>query len=328
MTVRFTRRRCDNLLAVAFATLAMTSSFAQAPSDKPVRVIAFGPPGGSVDFVSRLLAEGLQKELNRTVIVEAKPGGGGAPSVNELMQSPHDGNTLLVSLDALVSEIPHSVKLRFDMSKEVKPIAELARGGLVMVGHPSLPVKSLAEVVTYVKANPGKVSYASYSAGTVSHVLGLQLNKTAGIDMAHIGYKGSPPALVDVVGGHVPLMFAGIPSAMPLIKAGKIVPYAVSLPQRSPMLPNVPTFAELGYPQLEALGWMGLWVTPSVPATVQNRLREAALKVMTQPTTRERLKEFGLDAGQPRTPDELSKSLRSDYERVGAVLASINFKPE
>lgn len=281
-----------------------------------------------MDVVARMLAEGLQKELNQPVIVDAKPGAGGALAVNDLMQSPHDGNTLLVSLNALVSEVPHVVKLRFDMSKEVKPIAELARAGLVMVGNPSLPAKNLADVITYVKANPGKVSYASYSPGTVSHVMGLQLNRAAGIDMAHVGYKGSPPALVDVIGGHVPLMFDGIPNSLPQIKAGKVVPYAVSLPQRSPMLPNVPTFTELGYPQLEAVAWFGLWVTPSVPATAQTRLREAAYKVMAQPSIHGRLKELGLDPGQARTQDEMTRSLVADYERVGAVLKSINFKPE
>jgi len=198
----------------------------------------------------------------------------------------------------------------------------------VLVGNPAVPAKTVPELIAYVKANPGKVSFASYSAGTVSHVMGLQLNKAAGIDMAHVGYKGSPPALVDVVGGHVPLMFAGIPNAIPLIKGGKVVPYAVSLPQRSPNLPNVPTFTELGFPQLEALAWVGLFITPDVPVAAQTQLRDAALKVMAQPAMRERLREFGLDAGQPRTPDELAKALRVDFERNGAVLKSIDFKPE
>ncbi|MDM0113507.1 tripartite tricarboxylate transporter substrate binding protein [Variovorax sp. J22R133] len=323
-----TRRSLATALGAAFALLSTTTAWAQTPSDKAVRIIAAGPPGGTLDVVSRLLAEGLQKELHQTVVVEAKPGAGGALAVNDLMQAPHDGSTMIVSLDALVSEIPHIVKLRFDMAKEVKPIAELARGGLVMVGNPSVPAKTLAELVAYVKANPGKVSYASYSAGTVSHVMGLQLNKAAGIDMTHVAYKGTPPALVDVVGGHVPLMFAGIPNAIPLIKAGKVVPYAVSLPQRSPNLPQVPTFTELGYPQMEALAWVGLWVTPDVPAASQTRLREAALKVMAQPAIRERLMEFGLAPGQPRTPEDMTQALRADFERIGAVLKSIDFKPE
>jgi tripartite-type tricarboxylate transporter receptor subunit TctC len=159
-------------------------------------------------------------------------------------------------------------------------------------------------------------------------VIGLQLNQAAGIDMAHIAYKGTPPALVDLTGGHVSLMFSGLTNALPLIKAGKIVPYDVTTPQRSPLLPNVPTMAELGYPQLQAQGWLGMWVTPDVPAAAQNRLREAALKVMSQPAGRERLKEIGLDPAQARTPEELTKALGADYERIGAVLKSINFKPE
>ena len=324
----FPRRRLGAAALAAFAALVVPVAFAQGPSDKVLRIVVAGPAGGSLDLVARLLAQGLQKELNQPVIVEPKPGGGGVLAVNDLMQSPHDGNTVLVSLNAMVSEIPHVVKLRIDMFKEVKPIAELSRAGLVMVGHPSLPAKSLGELVAYVKANPGKVSYASYSAGTVSHVMGLQLNKVAGIDMLHVAYKGTPPALADVMGGHVPVMFAGITNSLPLIKSGKIVPFAVSLPQRSPMLPDMPTFTELGYPQLEAVGWNGLWVTPDMPAAMQNRLREAALKVMAQPTTRERLKEIGLDEGRPRTPEELTKSLRADYERIGTVLKSIDFKPE
>ncbi|MEJ8821346.1 tripartite tricarboxylate transporter substrate binding protein [Variovorax humicola] len=328
MTYSSNRRKLGAILGAAFALLAAAPAFAQAPSDKPVRIIVAGPPGGTLDVVSRLLSDGLQKELNQTVIVDSKPGAGGAVAVSDLMQSPHDGNTMIVTLDAIVSEIPHIVKLRFDMAKEIKPLVELARGGLVLVGNPAVPAKNLAGLIAYVKSNPGKVSYASYSAGTVSHIMGLQLNRAAGIDMAHVGYKGSPPALVDVVGGHVPLMFAGIPNAIPLVKAGKVVPYAVSLPQRSPNLPNVPTFAEVGYPQLEALAWVGLWITPDVPAAAQTRLRDAALKVMAQPAMRERLREFGLDAGQPRTPDELASTLRADFERNGAVLKSINFQPE
>ncbi|MDM0022390.1 Bug family tripartite tricarboxylate transporter substrate binding protein [Variovorax saccharolyticus] len=172
------------------------------------------------------------------------------------------------------------------------------------------------------------MSYASYSAGTMSHVMGLHLNKAAGIDMKHVGYKGSPPALADVVGGHVPLMFDGIPTSLPMIKAGRVVPYAVSLPHRSPLLPNVPTFNELGYPQNEAMVWIGLWVTPNAPPAAQERVRAAALKAMGQPAIRERLKELGMDSGQPRTSEELATSLAADYERIGAVLKSIDFKPE
>jgi tripartite-type tricarboxylate transporter receptor subunit TctC len=143
-----------------------------------------------------------------------------------------------------------------------------------------------------------------------------------------VGYKGSTPALTDVMGGHIPLMFDGMPTSLPLIKAGKIKAFAVSSPKRSPLLPDVPTFAELGYPQLETVSWMGLWIKPDVPAAVQASVRDATLKVLAQPAVRARLLDLGMEAGSTRTPDELVKSLAADYQRVGDVLKSIDFKPE
>jgi tripartite-type tricarboxylate transporter receptor subunit TctC len=296
--------------------------------EKTVRIIAAGPAGGSADIIARLLADNLAKEIGQPVIVEPKPGAGGVIAVSDLSQSPHDGHTVLVAVSSLVSEVPHIVKMKTDMASEIKPLAELGRGGLVMVGNPSVPAKTLPELVAHVKANPGKVNYASYTPGTLSHVLGLQLNKAAGIDMTHVGYKGSTPALTDVMAGHVPLMFDGMATSLPLIKGGKIKPFAVSTPKRVSHLPDVPTFTELGYPQLEATLWMGLWVKPDVPALVQAKLREAALKVMTAPAAHQRLVDVGFEPGTARTSEELSKSLKADYERMGTVLKAIDFKPE
>jgi tripartite-type tricarboxylate transporter receptor subunit TctC len=321
--------RCARAAALACAVaLAAPIAQAQAWPNKVVRIIAYGPAGGSADIAARLLADNLSKEIGQPVIVEPKPGAAGMVAVTDLSQSPHDGHTLLLAVSSLVSEIPHIVNLRVDMAKEIKPVAEVARGGLVMVGTPSLPAKTLPELITYVKANPGKVNYASYTAGSLSHVMGLQLNTAAGIDMTHVGYKGSTPALTDVMGGHVPLMFDGMATSIPLIKAGKIKAFAVSSPKRSPLLPDVPTFRELGYPQLEGVLWLGLWVKPDVPGAVQSRLRDAVLKVLAQPAARERLQEIGFELGQPRSVDELTASLRADYERMGTILKSIGFKPE
>lgn len=320
------RRRL--LAGAALASLGLPAARAQAFPSKPLRVIAAGPAGATADIVARLVAEPLAKELGQPAIVEPRPGAAGAIAVGDLVQSPHDGHTLLVGVNSLVSEIPHIVRLRIDMRKELKPVAELARGGLVLVANPSFPAATLAELIAYVKAHPGKVNVASYSAGTLSHVLGLLLNQAAGIDLTHVGYKGSTPALADVMGGHVPLMFDGIGTSLPLIKSGKIKAFAVSSPRRSPVLPDVPTFTELGYPKLEALGWMGLWCPPDVPPAVQARLREAALKVLALPVVRERLLELGFDLGAPRPVADIEAGLKADYERVGAVLQSIGFKPE
>jgi tripartite-type tricarboxylate transporter receptor subunit TctC len=325
---RHLTRAPRTILLSATAALALATPSALAWPDKVVRIVAAGPAGGSADIVARLLADQLSRQIGQTVIVDPKPGAGGVLAVNELSLAPRDGHTLLVGVNSLVSEIPHILKLPVVMAQEIRPLAEVARGGLVMVGNNALPARTLPELIAHVKANPGKINFASYTAGTLSHVMGLQLNKAAGIDMTHVGYKGSTPALQDVMGGHVQLMFDGMATSIPLLKGGRIKAFAVSTPRRSLLLPDVPTFAELGYPQLEAIAWMGLWVKPDLPAALQAQIREATLKALAQPGARERLQEVGFEPGQPRTPEELSASLKSDFERVGAVLKSIGFKPE
>jgi tripartite-type tricarboxylate transporter receptor subunit TctC len=315
------------LVAAALA-LAAPPAFAQAWPVKPVRIVVAGTAGGTADITARLLGNELAKELGRPVIVDPKPGAAGAIAVQDLLAAPRDGYTALVGVNSLVSEIPHMVRLTFDMGKAILPLAELARSGLVLVGHPALPSATLPELVAYAKAHPGKLAYASYSRGTMSHILGLQLNKAAGLDLAHVGYKGSTPALADVMGGHVPLMFDGMPTSLPLIRSDKVRAFAVSTPRRSPLLPDVPTFAELGYREMQAVAWMGLWVTPDVPVAVQRRLREAALKVMAQPQMSERLREIGFEPGALRSPEAMQQGLRMDYDRVGAMLKAIGFQPE
>ena len=324
-TLSLTRRQ---MLATAVVTFAPAWARAQNWPARPVRFIVAGPAGANADIIARLVSDPLQKELGQPVIDDNKPGAAGSIAVSELMSAPHDGYTFLIGVSSLVSEVPHIVKLRWDLAKEIKPLAELGRGGLVLIANPSVPAKNLQELVTYAKANPGKLNYASYSPGTLSHVLGLQLNKAAGIELTHVGYKGSSPALQDVMGNHVPLMFDALGSSLPLIKAGKVKALAVSSPKRMPQLPDVPTFRELGYPQLDAVAWMGLWCTPDVPAAIQSRVREATLKVLADPALKARMQETGFEIGQPRTTDEMSKGLKLDYDRVGGVLQAIGFKPE
>jgi tripartite-type tricarboxylate transporter receptor subunit TctC len=315
-------------LALAAGALASPWAAAQDASARPLRLLVAGPAGGSADIVARLVAEPLSRELRRPVIVDPKPGAAGAIAVGELLQATADGNTLLVGVNSLVSEIPHIVKLRWDMAKAVRPLAELARGGLVLVAHPSVPAATVPELVAYAKAHPGKLSYASYSPGTMSHVLGVILNRAAGIELLHVGYKGSTPALADVMGGHVPLMFDGLATSLPLVRGGKLKVLAVSTPQRVPQLPAVPTFREAGYPQMEATAWLGLWTAPEVPAATQARIRAATLKVLADAALRTKLLETGFEAGGPRSTEDLARELHSDYERVGAVLKSVGFRPE
>jgi tripartite-type tricarboxylate transporter receptor subunit TctC len=326
MNLRLSRRGLVS--AAALLSVAPGLALAQTWPTKPIRLVVAGPAGGSADLVARLISEALARELGQPVVVDNKPGAAGAIAIGDLLQQQRDGHTLLVGVNSLVSEIPHIVKLRWDMFKEIRPVAELARSGLVLVGHPSVPANNLKELIAYAKANPGKLNYASYSPGTLSHVLGLLLNQAAGIQMTHVAYKGSTPALTDVMGNHVPLMFDALATSLPLIKSGKIKAFAVSSPKRVPQLPDVPTFHESGFPQLDALAWMGLWTTPDVPAPVQARVREATLKVLADKALATKMLDTGFEVGQPRSVDDMAKGLKADYERVGGVLQSIGFKPE
>jgi tripartite-type tricarboxylate transporter receptor subunit TctC len=319
-----TLRRCLGALLCAAATMAGAQTF----PDKPVRIVVAAPPGGTLDVVARILAEALQPALGQPVIVDNKAGGVGMVGVQELLSAPHDGHTVMVHISGIVSEIPHLAKPRYDPFKDIKPIAELTRSGLVFIGGPQLQAHTLKDVVGWVKANPGKVNYASYTTGTIGHTSGAEFNALAKLDMSHVGYKGSAPALQDVMGGHVPLMFDGAATSVPLIKAGRVKAFAVTNPQRLPALPNVPTFAELGYPEMTQEAWVGLWVTPDVPAPVQAKLRELALKALQQPKVRERIVDLGMEVGKPSTSDDMAKSLRVAFDRQAALLKSINFKPE
>ena len=326
------RRAALGTLCAALAGATMLASapaaFAQAWPVKPVRILIGAPPGGTADIVARMLAEGLQKEWGQPVIVEAKPGAAGMIAMADFLGQPADGHTLLVSVNALVTEIPHVIKVRFDPFKDIKPLADLSRSGLVFVANPALPAKNMAELVAHAKASPGKLSYASYSAGTISHTMGLELNKAAGIDLNHVPYRGSPPALQDLAGGHVQLMFDGPATSIPMIKGGRIKALAVSGTKRNAALPDVPTFAEQGFPMLDDVAWMGLWIKPDVPADVQAKVRQAALKTMAQPAVLTRLAELGSEAGSGATPEDLAKSLRAASDKQGTTLRALGIKPQ
>jgi tripartite-type tricarboxylate transporter receptor subunit TctC len=328
-TLKNPLRRALLAAFAATATLvAAPTAFAQAYPTKPIRLVVVAPAGGTSDIVARTLADGLTPLLGQTVIVDNKPGGLGAIGAQELLSAPHDGYTFLIGPNGLVSEIPHIAKPRFDPFKDIKPLAELSRAGLVLVGNASVPASNLKELIAYVKANPGKISHASYSTGTLSHIMGVEFNKLAGLDMTHVGYKGSPPALQDVMGGHVALMFDGPPTSVPMIKVGKLKAFAVSSPKRLSTLPDVPTFTELGFPQIDDFAWVGLWTTPGVPADVLAKVRDATLKVLQTPKLIDRFREQGQEVGQPLTPEQMSQSLRVASDKHGAHLKAIGFKPD
>jgi len=329
--VLFSVRRIAALLCALGGALFLAipgASFADSWPTKPVRIVVGGPAGGTADLLARLLSERLTQSLGQSVIVEQKAGGAGVIAANTLLSSPHDGYTLLLIQSGIVSETPLAVKVPFDPFKALKPIAQVARTSLILVGSPGLPAKNLKELVAYVKSKPDQISYASYATGMRGHTMGVLFNRLAGLDMTHVGYKGSPPALQDVMGGHVPLAFDSFATSLPLIKSGKLRAYAISYPKRIPALPDVPTFAELGYPAMADASWMGIWAPPDVPVAVQEKVRGAVLTVLQQSSYRDRVQAMGMEVGLPVTSEALSKEARAAYDRQAEILRSIHFVPE
>ena len=316
-------------LMLAFGTLMPLMEAASAAEwpTKPVRILVGAPPGGTADIVARLFAYELQGALGQPVVVDYKAGAGGTIAVQSLLSARRDGYTFLLIQKGIAAEVPHAIKVSYDPFQDIVPIAQLTRQGLILVGNPNLPAKNLGELVKYIKANPGKIDYANFGIGLRGQTIGVQFNRLAGLDTGMVSYKGSPPALQDIMGGQVPLMFDAPATSLPFIVSGKLRAFAVAFPKRMSALPNVPTFAELGYPDLNEVGWMGLWSTPGVPPEVIARMRDATLKAMQSAKLRKKIEDLGMDIGSSATPDELRKDVRESYERQGKLLRSINFTP-
>lgn len=304
---------------------------AQQSSDwpsKPIRLIVTGPAGGTADTLARLLAEGMQQELKQPVLVESKAGASGALGIHELKSQGQSGYTFLVIQDGALSEAPLAQKVSYDPFKDLTPLAQLTRTGLVMVANKDMPFQNLSGFISYAKQQKDGVDFASYATGLKGHTSGMLLGQLAKISMRHVGYKGSPPALVDLMGGHIPVMFDGVTTSLPLIRSGKIKPLAAVYPTRLQALPNVPTFTELGYPQLSKPGWFAIWSHPQTPAAIQQKVREVALAHFRTPAALKQLATVGMEPGQPVTTAEMVADLKDASQKQAALLKSIGYKPE
>ena len=310
------------------ALLALVSSDAAAWTDKPVRFVVPGPPGGTSDLLARMLGEAVSKKIGQPVIVENKPGGAGSLAVAALLAAAADGNTLLVGPQNVITEVPLVLPVAYDPLHDLKPVAEIVRGGLVLVAGPSAPQGGLREVIEHARANRGKLAYASYSPGTASHFAGLVLNRRANIDLQHVPYKGSPPALNEVMGGQVPLMFDGIPTSLALVRAGRLRALALAGTTRSALLPQVPTFAELGYPEMAFTNWIGVIASAKVGDGRLARIHAALLDALDAPGLRMRLADAGFESSPPTTPADLVRAVRADHERNARLVRDFAIKAD
>jgi tripartite-type tricarboxylate transporter receptor subunit TctC len=310
-------------LALLLACFALGAQ-AQTWPTKPVRIVVAYPPGGGIDVMGRQIAEKLTGIWGQPVVVENKPGANTILATESVARSAPDGYTVLLTTDATFSINPHLyAKLPFDTQRDFIPVTMLVLLQQLLVANPSLPANTLQELIALAKSKPGTINYASYGSGSQPHLSGEMLKYKAGIDLVHVPYKGISLAVPAVMAGEVQLTFAGIATSMPQLKAGRIKALAIGGPQRSPLLPQVPTFAELGYREVETHAWFGLFLPAGSPGEAVNRIYQDTRRIIEEPEFRQKqLIDKGYDV-VGSSPEEFAAYIRKDSEsRARAVRIS------
>lgn len=315
--------RRATLLALA---ASLFTPMAMAWTDKPLKLLVPAPAGGNIDVMARLVADQLTADVGQPVVVENRPGAGGAIAVQALRSAPADGQTLMMIASNVLTEIPHVLKGGFDPLRDVKPVGIVGRGNLVMIAAPTVPAKDFAAFTAFAKRSPGQLSFASYSPGTISHYAGMILNQKLGLDLQHVPFQGSPPALAQVMGGQIPVMFDGFATSRSLIAAGKVQAYAVASKQRLSQLPEVPTLTELGLPDLEFSNWMGVIVSSGVPTDMQEKIHRAIRNVALNPRFRTRMQATGFDIAEDWSLAQLTQSVKTEFDRNAAIVKQFNIQ--
>lgn len=308
------------LLVACFAA----GAHAQAWPVKPVRIVVAYPPGGGIDVMARQIAERLGQAWGQPVVVENKPGANTIVATDAVAKSAPDGHTVLMTTDATFSINPHLYKkLPYDAQKDFVPVTMLVLLQQMLVAHPSLPASTLDELIKLAKAKPGSINYASYGSGSQPHLAGEMLKNKAGIDLVHVPYKGISLAVPAVMAGEVQLTFAGIATSTAPLKAGRIKALAIGGASRSPLYPQVPTFTELGYPEVETHAWFGLFLPADSPKEAVSRIYTDVKRILDDPEFRQKQL---IDRGYEvvgSAPDEFVRYIRRDSEnRARAVKIS------
>jgi len=313
-------------LGLLSAILAATSSAALAQSGT-IRIIIGTSPGGAIDPYARLIADPMAKALGQSVIVEYKPGAGGSNSAQFIAEQPADGQYIWVGTQAFTEIIPNAfANLRWSID-DFTPFIRGVEAPLVFAVHPDVPAKTFAEFLSWAKQNKGKLSYASYQPGTPSHFLGYQLNEKFDLDLTHVPYRGSGLQTTALVAGHSQFGFGQINTNVPQHQIGKLRILAVTGPVRHKLIPDVPTFAEIGYPEFTARVWFGLLIKKGTPAEMLNRYVEAAKIAHADPAVREKLEAQGFDVVAETGP-QLLPNIKEQIARWGKLVKASGFSAE
>lgn len=312
-------RRKTLIAGLAACTLSMPLAAQAAYPDHTVRIVVGFSAGGSTDVIARILAKQLTETLGQSFVVENRPGAGSNIAAEAVARADPDGYTLYFM--AVTNTINHTLykNLRFDITKDLVPVAMGAQVPNMLVVNPQLPVKSVKELVDYARANPGKLAFASSGSGTSIHMAGELFKMQAGIDVLHVPYKGSAPALTDLIGGQVQYDFDNMPSALPHVQSGKLRALAVTTQERSPSAPDLPTMKESGFPDFDVSSWFGLTAPANTPSEVLNKLNAAIVQAQDSPQVQETFKQLGA-IGSKMTQPEFAAFVQSEVKKWAPVV--------
>jgi tripartite-type tricarboxylate transporter receptor subunit TctC len=314
------RRRLLGGLALAATVATPLGAFAQAYPAKPITIVVPFAAGGTTDILARVIGQALTKDLGQTVIVDNRAGAGGNIGAQFAAKSPADGYTLFMGTVG-THAINQSLykKLPFDPIKDFAPLTRVAMVPNLLVANPVKPYKNVKELIAYAKANPGKVNFGSSGSGSSIHLSGELFKAMAKVDMVHVPYKGSAPAVTDLLGGQIDVMFDNMPSAIQHVRNGRLRPLAVTTARRSPELPDVPTVAEAGVPGYEATSWFGMFAPAATPAPVVARLNAALAKVLADPEVKKKLAEQGAEPYSEK-PEQFAEFIRQETAKWSKVV--------
>jgi tripartite-type tricarboxylate transporter receptor subunit TctC len=326
----FQLRRFYRSIAQAALVLGFSGLVHAAYPDKPIKLIVPYPPGGATDVIGRILAKNLGESLGQQVLVENRSGAGGNIGAEAVAKATPDGYTLLMGAVTSHSTMAtlEKGKLRYDILKDFAPVMIVGSVPLVVVVNPNVPVRTLKGLVDYAKANPDKLNYASSGAGAPQRMGAEIFQKEAGIKITHVPYKGSGPAMTDLVAGQVNMMVETVPAALPFITAGQLRPLAVTTAKRISMLPDVPTTAESGMPTLEVSSTFGVLAPAGTPMPIVDQLNSAIAKLLINPEVKEAFLKQGVYAATPTKPKQSAELLAGEVRRWEKVIKEADIKAE
>ena len=312
---------------IFIAFIANVSAQSQPYPNKPIKIISPFATGGIADTFSRVVGQGLSESLGQPVVVENKTGGGGNIGADFVAKAPADGYTLVMGNIGSHAVNPYLIKnMPYDPLKDFEPVAYVLDAEGLLVVNPTIPVKNVTELIAYVKARPGQVSYGSGGMGTTSHLAGELFKSLAKVDMTHIPYKGNAPAITDLIGGQTQVMFATMPTVLPYVKTDKLKALAVIGSSRASSLPDVPTVAET-LPGFDVSNWIGIFAPAGTPKPIINKLNAEIIKIMQQPAVQKRLETEGAKF-KPMTPEAFGAFQKNEALKWAKTIKDSGIKPE